>query len=55
MFIESLVMEALDPEKEKLISKVNYIRATRSDSIMNVIVQVTSIFQDVVIMEEGIG
>ena len=55
MFVESLVMEALDPEKEKLISKVNYIKASKDGREMNVIVQVTSIFQDVVVMEEGIG
>ena len=55
MFIESLVIQALNPEEEKLISKVNYVKATRSGRQMNVIVQVTSIFQDVVIMEEGIG
>ena len=55
MFIESLVMEALDPEKEKLISKVNYIKATKNGSEMNVTIQVTSIFQDVVVMEEVVG
>ena len=55
MFIESLVMEALNPEKEKVISKVDYIKALRSGKQMNVIVQVTSIFQDAVIMEEEIG
>jgi len=55
MFIESLVMEALNPEKEKLISKVSYIKASRNGKEMNVIVQVNSIFQDVVIMEEVIG
>ena len=55
MFIESLVMEALNPEKEKLISKVNYIKASRNGKQMDVIVQVTSIFQDIVVMTEGIG
>ena len=55
MFIESLVMEALDPQKEKLISKVNYIKATKNGKEMEVTVQVTSIFQDVVVMEEVIG
>ena len=55
MFIESLVMEALNPEKEKLLSKVNYIKATKNGREMDVTVQVTSIFQDVVTMEEAIG
>jgi len=55
MFIESLVMEALNPEKEKLISKINYIKASREGKQMNVIIQVTSIFQDVVVMTEEIG
>jgi len=30
MFIESLLADALDPKKEKLISNVNYISAIRS-------------------------
>ena len=55
MFIESLVIDALNPENEKLISKVNYLKASRSGRQMNVTIQVTSLFQDVVIMEEEIG
>lgn len=31
MFIESLLADALDPKKEKLISNVNYIKATKDE------------------------
>lgn len=31
MFIESLLADALDPKKEKLISNVNFIKATRDE------------------------
>lgn len=55
MFIESLVIDALNPQKEKLISKVNYIKALRDGKEMGVTVQVTSILQDVVDMVEVVG
>ncbi len=32
MFIESLLADALDPKKEKLISNVNYIKATKNET-----------------------
>jgi len=32
MFIESLLADALDPKKEKLISNVNYIKATKDET-----------------------
>jgi len=32
MFIESLLADALDPKKEKLISNVNYISAIRNET-----------------------
>ena len=32
MFIETLLADALDPKKEKLISNVNYIKATRDST-----------------------
>ena len=41
MFIETLLADALDPKKEKLISNVNYIKATRDGNDprkMNVII-----------------
>lgn len=55
MFIESLVMEALNPEKERLISKVDYIKATRNGREMDVVIQITSIFNDQVVITEEIG
>jgi phage baseplate assembly protein W len=32
MYIENLIADALDPTKEKLISNVNYIKATRDST-----------------------
>lgn len=32
MFIESLLADALDPKKEKLISNVNFIKATKDET-----------------------
>jgi len=55
MFIESLVMQALDPQKEKLISEVNDIKAVRDGSSMNVTVLITSVLGDSIILEESVG
>jgi len=44
LFIESLITDALDPQKEKLISKIDMIQAWRSDNTtMKVYIAVTSI------------
>ena len=44
LFIESLVTNALDPEKEKLIAKVDMIQAWRDENdSMKVFIAVTSI------------
>jgi len=46
MFVESLLADALDPKKEKLISNVNYIKATRDENDlrkMNVTVNLDTI------------
>jgi len=55
MFIETLLADALDPKKEKLISNVNYIKATR-DKIdprkMNVSINLDTITgQNITILE----
>lgn len=44
LFIESLITNALDPEKEKLIAKIDMIQAWREDNnTMKVYIAVTSI------------
>ena len=44
LFIESLVTNALDPEKEKLISKLDMVQAWREDNdLMKVYISVISI------------
>ncbi len=58
MFIESLLTDALDPKKEKLISNVNYIKATR-DSVdprkMNVIINLNTISGENITILETMG
>lgn len=56
MYIESLVIQALDPQKEKTISKVDYVKAERGDDReMDVKIQVTSILNDTVTTTTTIG
>lgn len=58
MFIESLVAQALNPQIEKLISKVDYIKAERSSTeerTMNVTIVVTSILNDTITSEIEVG
>ena len=54
MFIESLVIMALNPEVEKQISSLDYVKATKDGSDMTVIIQVTSIMGETITMEEVI-
>jgi len=58
MFIETLLADALDPKKEKLISNVNYIKATR-DKIdprkMNVSINLDTITGQNITMLETMG
>lgn len=55
MFVETLLADALDPKKEKLISNVNYIKATRDITDprkMNVTINLDTITgQNITIME----
>lgn len=55
MFIETLLADALDPKKEKLISNVNYIKATRDETDprkMNVTINLDTITgQNITILE----
>jgi len=43
MFIESLVVQALDPSLEKLISKVTYVKAQKDGNTMVVNVELISV------------
>lgn len=58
MFIETLLADALDPKKEKLISNVNYIKATRDGNDprkMNVIINLNTISGENINILETIG
>ncbi len=58
MFIESLLADALDPKKEKLISNVNYIKATRDKTDprkMNVIFNLNTISGENITILETMG
>lgn len=58
MFIESLVVDALSTEKEKLISSVDSVIAKQDENDpkqVNVEIVVTSILANVVTLEEQIG
>jgi len=46
MFIESLIVQALDSQKEKLISRLDYIKAVKDESNMKVNLTITSILGD---------
>lgn len=58
MFIESLLADALDPKKEKLISNVNFIQAVRDESDptkINVTVNLDTITGENITILESIG
>ena len=55
MFIESLVISALDPNNEKLISKVDYVKAERIDNKMNITIEVSDILNDNITFENILG
>ncbi len=55
MLIESLVVEALDSQKEKLISKIDYVKAVRDGREMDVTIVVTSIFDEKSTLVNRIG
>jgi len=58
MFIESLLADALDPKKEKLISNVNFIKANRDEidpRKMNVTVNLDTITGENLTILETIG
>ena len=58
MFIESLLADALDPKREKLISNVNFIKATRDEidpRKMNVTINLDTITGENISILETIG
>ena len=58
MFIETLLADALDPKKEKLISNVNYIKATRDEDDprkMNITINLNTISGENINILEVIG
>lgn len=58
MFIESLLTDALDPKKEKLISNVNFIKATRDEinpRKMNVSINLDTITGENITILETMG
>lgn len=55
MYIESLVTQALDPQIEKLISKVEYVEALQVGNEMHVTIEVTSVLNDNVRTELNLG
>ena len=46
MYIEALVTQALEPQIEKLISKLEYIQATQVGNEMHVTIDVSSVLND---------
>lgn len=46
MYIESLVVQALDPKVEKTIKSLDYVQATRDNNEMNVNITITSVLDD---------
>lgn len=55
MYIESLVTQALDPQIEKLISKIEYIEALQDGNEMHVTIEVTSVLNDNIVTELNLG
>lgn len=55
MYIEALVIQALDPQIEKLISKVEYVEARQVGDEMHVTIEVTSVLNDNITFELDLG
>ena len=58
MFIESLLTDALDPKKEKLISNINYIKATKDKNDLrkiNVVINLNTISGENITILESMG
>ena len=58
LFIETLLIDALDPMKERLISEVTYLRAIRDEDnprLMNVNISITTITGESIEIESTLG
>ncbi len=55
MFIESLVIMALDPTIERQISSLDYVKAEKDGEEMKVTIQLTSILAETITTEQLIG
>ena len=55
MYVESLVTQALNPQLEKLISKVEYVEAKQYGKEMHVNIEVSSVLNDNVNIDLNLG
>jgi len=55
MYVESLVIQALNPQIEKLISKVEYVEALMVEREMRVTIEVSSVLNDNVMTDLNLG
>lgn len=55
MYVESLIVQALNPQIERLISKIEYVQASYESGIMNVVISVSSILNDNITFDFGLG
>jgi len=55
MYVESLVTQALNPQIEKLISKVEYVEALMVEREMHVTIEVNSVLNDNVTTNLNLG
>jgi len=55
MYVESLVTQALNPNLERLISKIEYVNAEQIGNEMHVTIEVTSVLNDNVRTELNLG
>jgi len=58
LFIETLLIDALDPMKERLISEVTYLKATRNENNprrIDVDISITSIIGETIEIESTLG
>lgn len=55
MYIESLVIQALNPQIEKLILKIEYIEAIKVEKEMRVTIEVSSVLNDNITTNLGLS
>lgn len=55
MLVESLLVQAFDPELEKLIAKIDFVKAIKTGNEMDVIIKLTSVFNESVTLQGEVG